>query len=175
MSLEDLLIWIVFLHNTNKREAVATAISEIRSDFGGCSKEQVKAVGETLGRLFTSNELNWDVSRPGVGGLASYRRLLRHYDQVQEFCSHLAAVGPSAWTIETIADKCPKKIPDIGISAPYLRGHLLRQVALLAKVCGAQQTPKLTPAGWKTLLDLLPSTGTSAANQGGIHNYGMLN
>ena len=59
MSLEDLLIWIVFLHNTNKREAVATAISEIRSDFGGCSKEQVKAVGETLGRLFTSNELNW--------------------------------------------------------------------------------------------------------------------
>ena len=86
------------------------------------------------------------------------RAMLASHQELMEFSEQLARHGPPSWTISNQLRFFPK-VPRL---EKYLRGHQVRNTAVLSTSLRATARPTVAKEDWDVLLELMPGTAHGA-------------
>ena len=174
LNLPSILTWFTYMHLVPRREAVSTAIVFLRSEIRDrpqqdLSKEEFFVqVYELLQTCFQPGECDFDLNRPGIGGLRAYKALLPSWQKVRKYCDQVAQLPPASWRMSTLDALLPKTLKFLGktSTSTYLRKHHVRAMACLAVWAGSASRPSVQGKDWRLMLTRMPGTGRAAAEHG---------
>lgn len=163
---EDILMWLCLLHKSYRRRPVATVQQVLNDTSWVCSQERAAAMADMLSQRFVEQETTFDINRPGVGGIRAFKRLVEQFDILERHVTEVCKLSADQWTLTSLCGCLGDFKSVLSDSAPYLRGHHLRTLSLMAPLFGATGVPNVTMTCWDLLMTLFKTTSGEAKSVG---------